>query len=69
MMIAVESGEARRGEWISEKRNVLEDYRNVFGEEPPNIQGIAIMTDTDNTGESAVAFYDDIVLQNTPSLP
>ncbi len=69
MMIAVESGEARRGEWISEEQNVLEDYRNFFGEEPPNIQGIAIMTDTDNTGESAVAFYDDIVLQNTPSLP
>ena len=34
----------------------------IFGEEPPEAGAVAIMTDTDNTGESAVAFYDDIRL-------
>jgi len=63
VMIAVESGTEMTGEWISEERNVLEDYKSVFGEEPANPEAIAIMTDTDNTGEAAVAYYDDIVLR------
>ena len=69
MMIAVESGAAAVGRWRTEERNVLQDYRDLFGEEPPMIQGIAIMTDTDNTGESAVAYYDDIVFRSLPSHP
>ena len=34
-----------------------EDYRRAFGEDPPRIGAVAIMTDTDNTGEEAVAWY------------
>lgn len=62
VMIAVESGEEKAGEWVSEKRNVYEDYRNLFGEEPPEIGAIAVMTDTDNTGEKAAAYYGDIFM-------
>ncbi|HWQ95684.1 MAG TPA: DUF3047 domain-containing protein, partial [Gammaproteobacteria bacterium] len=40
---------------------VYEDYKKTFGEEPPMISGIAIMTDTDNTGEAATAYYGDII--------
>jgi len=61
-MLAVESGDKEIGKWISEERNLYEDYKRLFNEEPPHIMGIAIMTDTDNTGESAVAYYDDIIL-------
>ncbi|MFQ5900876.1 MAG: DUF3047 domain-containing protein [Thermodesulfobacteriota bacterium] len=61
-MIAVESGGSKVGNWITEERNLYEDYKMLFGEEPSLIKAIAIMTDTDNTGESAVAYYDDIVL-------
>ena len=39
---------------------MLEDFRAAFGREPPALVGIAIMTDTDDTGESAVAFSGDI---------
>ena len=60
MMIAVESGSAQTGRWVVEKRNVLEDYRRVFGTDPPKAGAIAIMTDTDNTGEEAVAYYGPI---------
>ena len=61
VMIAVESGVEHVGEWMSERRNIIDDYRRAFGEEPPAIGAIAIMTDTDNTGESAIAWYGDIV--------
>ena len=62
-MIVVESGSTKRNTWITEERNVYEDYQRVFGEEPPMISGVAIMTDTDNTRESAEAFYGDIVFK------
>lgn len=61
-MIALQSGNAKANQWIDEKRNIVEDYRLVFGREPPPVMGIAIMTDTDNTGESATAYYGDIIL-------
>ena len=62
-MIVVESGPTKLNTWLTEERNVYEDYKRAFGEEPPMISGIAIMTDTDNTGESAEAYYGDIVLK------
>ena len=63
-MFVVESGTAKLNQWQSYRRHVYEDYKNAFGEEPPKVSGIAIMTDTDNTGESATAFYGDIRLRS-----
>jgi hypothetical protein len=63
MMFVVESGSAKLNQWVNEERNVYEDYKKAFGEEPPMISGIAIMTDTDNTGESATAYYGDILFK------
>jgi hypothetical protein len=62
-MIVVESGSASLNQWLTEERNVYEDYKQAFGEEPPLISGVAIMTDTDDTGESATAYYGDIVFK------
>lgn len=62
-MIVVESGPAKLNTWMTEERNVYEDYKRAFGAEPPMISGVAIMTDTDNTGESAEAYYGDIVFK------
>lgn len=62
-VVAVQSGNEKAGTWQSEKRNILEDYRAAFGEEPPAITGIQIMTDSDNTGESAKAAYGKIILK------
>ncbi|MGE0642841.1 MAG: DUF3047 domain-containing protein [Nitrospira sp.] len=60
-MVVVESGVQRLGMWVDEERNIYEDYKKAFGEEPPMINGVAIMSDTDNTKERAVAYYGDIV--------
>jgi hypothetical protein len=64
-MIALQSGNAKAGQWVDEKRNLAQDYHRVFGRRPPPAMGIAIMTDTDNTGESATAYYGDITLSRT----
>ena len=60
-MIVVESGPQKVGTWVEEERNIYEDYTRAFGEEPPMINGVAIMTDTDSTREQATAYYGDIV--------
>lgn len=64
--VAEDSGEELAGRWTFHQRNIYEDYKNLFGEEPPKIGAIAIMTDTDNTGESAVGYYGDITLLRSP---
>jgi hypothetical protein len=64
--VAVDSGEELAGRWTSHQRNIYEDYRRFFGEEPPRIGAVALMTDSDNTGESAVGYYGDISLVRPP---
>jgi hypothetical protein len=59
-MIVLQSGTERVGEWIEEERSIVNDYRRAFEDDPPRIRGVGIMTDTDNTGEAAVAYYGQI---------
>jgi hypothetical protein len=61
--IVVESGGARNGEWVSFRRNVLEDYRKAFGADPWDIVAVGVMTDSDNTGTAARALYGDITFR------
>lgn len=63
MMIVVQSGVGNLNAWVEEERNILEDYKKAFNDEPPMISGVAIMTDTDNTRESAIAYYGDILFR------
>jgi hypothetical protein len=67
VMIVAETGETKLNQWVSEERNIYEDYKKAFGQEPPMISGVAIMTDTDNTGEYATAYYGDILFRKTKS--
>jgi hypothetical protein len=62
-MIVAESGRKRLGTWQEVTRNVVEDFRRAFGEEPGPITAVGIMTDTDNTGENAHAYYGDIAFR------
>jgi len=61
-MVVVESGARRAGQWVEETRDLRADFKAAFGEEAPAIVGIALATDTDNTGEDARAWYGDIAL-------
>jgi hypothetical protein len=65
VMIAMDAGTEQAGNWISHRRNFAEDYRAAFGEEAPRVGAIAIMTDSDNTHESAIGYYGDITVAAT----
>ena len=61
-MLVVESGPDKGGQWQEMRRDIYEDFKRAYGEEPGPITGIGIMTDTDNTGEKTRAWYGDIRL-------
>jgi hypothetical protein len=62
-MIVIRSDPQGVGTWMEEERNIYDDYKKAFDGEPPMINGVVIMTDTDNTKETAVAYYGDIVFK------
>lgn len=61
-LVAVESGDAKAGQWLAEERNIYDDYRHIFHEEPPTVGAIAVMTDTDDTDDEVSAWYGDVSL-------
>ena len=60
MMWAVGSGPEPDGEWHHFTRNLRADWRAAFGEDLDHIDGIALMTDTDDTDSRARAVYGEI---------
>ena len=59
-VIVVESGTANLNRWREVQRDVAADFRAAFGEDPPAVSGVAVASDTDNTGESVTALFGDI---------
>ena len=47
-------------EWVTVKANVKEDFKKFHGLNVDEIDGLAIMSDTDNSGMKAVAYYQNI---------
>ncbi len=62
-MVAVESGPAHAGAWRGYRRNLREDFRRLFGREVDELEGVAVMTDTDNSRQHARAWFGDILLR------
>jgi hypothetical protein len=59
-MIPLRFGQGSSGRWFVEEVNILKDYRRAFGQDPPSIASLAIMSDSDNTGEKVVSYIDFI---------
>ena len=59
-IIIAQSGKKNTEQWITEKRNIYEDYKKAFGESPSSVGAVALMTDTDNTLSTAEALYRNI---------
>ncbi len=60
MMVLLEKGPAKAGTWVDEEIDILADYQKAFKSKPPARARIAIMNDSDNTGESAVSWMEYI---------
>jgi hypothetical protein len=59
-IIVMRNHSAPLNTWLSEKVDIYEDYRRVFGDEPEPVQAVALMSDSDDTQSKAVANYKGI---------
>ena len=63
-IVVVKSGREDTGKWVTFQRNIVEDYRRLFGDDPPaKPLAILILSDGDSTGNEAKADYDDFKLK------
>jgi len=58
--LVAHSGTTDLGCWVVERRNVYEDYRRVYGEDPDPTGAIALSIDTNDTHSTAAAFIGQI---------
>jgi hypothetical protein len=62
-IIVVESGTKHLGQWIPYRRNLVEDFRRAFGEDPGDLVSVGVLTDSDNVQHIAHGWYGDITLR------
>ena len=63
--LPVQSGSDKVGQWTRQSRNVRDDYKRFVGGDVKHVNAIAIMTDTDDSGRFAGAFYGEIRFSST----
>jgi len=62
-IVVLESGEEKLGQWVTEKRNVYQDYKAFFGGDPPRLKRISLWINTQHTKSSAECHFDDIIFR------
>jgi len=59
-VVVLQSGDSHLGQWVSERRDVAQDFKTFFGIDVKKINGYAIMVDGDNTGSTATTWFANI---------
>ena len=62
-VVVVRSGPAEMGKWITERRNVYEDYKKLYGSEPPAVNGVRLQINSQHTETSAESYFADVVFK------
>jgi len=65
-MIVLQSGDQAAGQWLSEERDIIADYRKYFGRDPKEISAIGIVVDSDNTKTDGEAWFADLQIEAGP---
>jgi hypothetical protein len=60
--IVVERGQTNLRRWLTYRRALMDDFQRAFGEPPGGLVGIALLTDSDNTGAKVEACYGDVIV-------
>jgi len=67
MQIILETGTPKE-EWVVEERNIYEDYKTLFGQEPEfKVKAVAIMTDSEGTKDSSEGYVKEMKIYRTIS--
>ncbi len=58
--VVVRSGAADLGKWITEERNVVEDFKRIYGETPDNPAAFSVAIDSNDTNSTAESYIGEI---------
>ena len=61
--IVVRSGPSDTGKWITETRNAYNDYKRLFGHEPPSVAGVRIQINSQHTETFGESFFADVMFK------
>jgi hypothetical protein len=61
--VVMRSGEAELGKWVTEHRNVREDFKKIYGEEPESPAAVAVAIDSNDTKSAAESFIGPIMFR------
>lgn len=64
----LQSGDQKLGEWLNYERDLVNDFRLAFDEEPGKLLWIAFMTDSDNTKSIVNAWYGNVYWESGYSI-
>ncbi len=63
--VVVRSGAADLGRWITERRNVAEDFRKIYGEEPESPGALSVAIDSNDTNSTAESVIGEIAFKRS----
>ena len=61
--VVVRSGKDDLGKWVTERRNVAEDFRKIYGETPEGPGGLSVAIDSNDTKSSAESYIGPILFR------
>ncbi len=59
-VVVVRSGPSELGKWITETRNVYEDYKKFYGEDPPVVSGMRLQINSQHTETSGESWFANV---------
>ncbi len=65
--LVVQRGAEGLGRWVEHERDVRADYEAAFGQAPGALTGLGLMTDSNNTGATAQAWFGPLALRSRPA--
>ena len=63
--VVLRTGSAELGKWVTERRNVAEDFRKIYGEEPEPPAAVSIAIDSNDTNSVEESFIGPIVFKKS----
>ncbi len=61
--VVCRSGPTELNQWLSESRNLIEDYQRAYGRTAPHVRGIRIQINSQHTSSSAESYFSEIALR------
>jgi DUF3047 family protein len=61
--VVVRSGPADLGKWLTERRNVVEDFKKIYGAEPDNPEALSVAIDSNDTNSTSESFIGAILFR------